>query len=380
MTHAYRFAALALTLCLLCPGAWTQEETASDNALEFILSPVHEGFSVYTGWHEAEVAYRKEPAYAGTAVRRGAIRFGVDRSDFIGLAYDVTANRLYIDRNRNLDLTDDGPPVPGDEDSGPGRQAFSNVTIELTHGAIPVQYTLDIIFTRYSMYFMVRSGWKGEIEIRGKSRVMGIADDLDGLFDASDSFRFHHERHDEARLPYGGMNEMQLPKWLHFEGQSYFIEPAFHVQDNATALAVTLTPVTDDVMDIAYKGQFVSRVQLLEHKEDRFALGLLDWPTGAMRIPRGVYSPYRVDLLDSFYGYPQGVARLDPDGITTLQTGGPIRQEISVRRTGARLNLGYALRGVDKTAYRPVQAHQNPPRFAVYRGNRRVGAGQFEYG
>lgn len=119
MTHTHFFAAPALTLCLICSEARTREETASENALEFILSPVQDGFSLSAGLdgRDGQVVFKKEPAYAGTTVRRGAIRFGANRSDFIGLAIDVTANQLYVDRNRNLDLTDDGPPVPGQVES-----------------------------------------------------------------------------------------------------------------------------------------------------------------------------------------------------------------------------------------------------------------------
>ncbi len=382
MNNPYGHLGMAVVLCLFCAGIQAQDESEAADAHAFILRPVETGFFVSPEGvgRGDEVAFKQEPAYAGDKVYRRALRFGSEPADFIGVAYDVAADKLYIDRNRNLDLTDDGPAIAADDRHGSRSGVFSEVVIELIHGGIPIQYTLDINFYGDYFYPVVRSGWSGEIELAGRTCEMGIADNLDGLFDRKNTFVFEHDGHREARRDYGRKDELPLPKWLHFEGQSYLIESALRVLDDATVLAVSLIPITDDVMEIAFKGQHVSRVLLRDHDDKDYGYGLLDWPASAMRIPKGVYTPYRVDLLDSFYGWPRGVARLEPDGILTLQTGGPVRQEVSVRRAGAYLNLDYALRGVDKTSYRPDLAYQNSARFAVYRGDRKVGGAQFEYG
>ncbi len=99
-----------------------------------------------------------------------------------------------------------------------------------------------------------------------------------------------------------------------------------------------------------------------------------------MRIPKGDYYLYRVDLLDSFSGYPRDATALYAGGNTTLKTGGPVSHAVSVKRAGGYLSLDYALTGIDKTRYSTDTEYRNPAQFAVYRGDRKVGGAKFEYG
>ncbi len=374
-----RCSSLALIPFLFCVSAYSQDDTAVSPApLEFILHPVQAGFenSLHDLDPSTEVVFTKEPDYAGARVYRHALRFGKGPSDFIGMAYDVAAETLYIDANRNLDLTDDGPGVKGGG-SLYGSGVFSDVHIEVFHDGIAVPYVLDItIFGNYYLSATVKSGWRREIELDGKQCIMGVSDNLNGIFDSEDSFVFDHERHREARLPSATPGETPLPQWLYFEGQSYRIESAFRALDDETVVAVTLTPIMEDLMDIAFEGQLVSRV-LLKGRDQEY--GLLDWPVSAMRIPSGAYTPYQVRILDSFSGYPKSAVRLASGGNTLLKTGGPLNPHVSVSRSGAYLSLDYSLRGVDGTQYSADRSFDNP-RFAVYRGDRRIAEGRFEYG
>ncbi|NLV44793.1 MAG: hypothetical protein GXY07_09860 [Candidatus Hydrogenedentes bacterium] len=368
-----------LVWCLACGSLWAQEASSSNSPIEFILNPVKEGFSCSLPGtrRAAEVSFKKEPAYSGKEVYRHALRFGDGPSDFIGVGCDAEANTLHIDRNRNLDLTDDGPGVKAADTFGPGYCEFNDVTIELTHGDIPVSYVLDI--SVYGDYFSpsIRSGWKGDIEIGGKPCSMGVADNLDGIFDGGDSFLFDHERHKKARLSFGKADELPLPRWFFFEGQNYRMESAFRVLDGAAALAVTLTPITEGLMDISFEGQAVSRV-LFAGKEDVY--GMLDWPVPAMRIPEGVYTLSRVDVLDSFYGHPEDGAELKAGGNTVLKAGGPLNQEVRVARAGATLNMNYILKGMGDTPYNTDSNDVNAALFAVYKDGRVIETGTFEYG
>lgn len=370
---------ILLTWCLACGSVPAQEISPSTAPLEFMLRPVKEYFfcSLPEARRAAEVSFKKEPSYSGKSLYRHAIRFGDGPSDFIGVACDAAANTLYIDRNRNLDLTDDGPGVMAADTFGPGYCEFNDVTIELTHGDMPVSYLLDI--NVYGDYFSpsVRSGWKGDLEIAGKACSIGVADNLDGVFDGGDTFVFDHERHRAARLPFGDEDELPLPRWFLFEGQNYHMESTFRVLDGETALAVTLTPITEGLMDISFEGQAVSRV-LLAGKDDSY--GMLDWPLPAMRIPEGVYIPYRVDVLDTFYGHPEDGAELKAGGNTVLKAGGPLNQEVRVARSGGSLNMDYVLKGMDDTQYDSDRGSDERAGFAVYKDGRVIETGQFEYG
>ena len=142
-------------------------------------------------------------------------------------------------------------------------------------------------------------------------------------------------------------------------------------------LAVALTPVNENVMDIAFEGSFVSRIMLTNEGRE---FVLLDWPQAAMRIPAGSYTLQRIDLLDSFSGYPRNEREITAQN-NVLKTGGPVKQTLSASRDGVSLNLNYALQGVDQTNYSPDALNRNAgARFAIYQGERRVRTGQFEYG
>lgn len=381
MTPRLGCARLALVLLFSCSALQVQASPDAEAPPAFILRHVPTGFrhDIPSPRRATEVAFKHEPAYAGGTVYRHALRTGSEPTDFIGIAYDVAANMLYIDRNRNLDLTDDGPGISGGRPNymGFGIGRFSDVRIEVEHDGIVVPYVLDItIFGDFYASFTVTSGWKGEVEIAGKSGEMGVVDTLDGVFDENNGFLFDHEKHRAARLSFGEATVLSLPRWLYFEGQSYTVACAFCVMEDEPVVAVTLTPITEDLMDITFEGQSVSHV-VLSSRDNGY--GLLDWPVPAMRIPRGVYKPSQVELLDSFTGYPRRPANLEADGNTRLQAGGPLRQEVLVVRSGLYLHMNYALLGVDATEYSPNRSDE-PPGFAVYRDDTRLASGNFEYG
>lgn len=381
MRYVYRSVGMVLMLCLACAGILPWEAFASDAPLEFILYPVQTGFSrnIFPVGAHIEVAFVKEPDYAGDTVYRNALRIGDAPSDFIGMAYDVAGNRLYIDHNRNLDLTDDGPGIVGDDRTQPGYGYFRDVAIEVTHNGIPVPYNLTIRFYG-DFYFnaFVQSGWSGDVDIAGIQCEMGIVDNMDGIFSSSDAFRLDHARHRELRQDSATARQVPFPKWIHVEGRNFLVECAWRLQDDTTTVAVTLTPITEALMEINFEGQFVSRVVLVDNNARIH--GLLDWPQPVMRIPQGTYFTGEVCLWERFSGYPRRDSLLEAGGNTSLKVGGPVRQEVSVARTGRYLRLDYALLGVNDTKFTAIDYFGNRPEFVVYRGDAKVAAGNFEYG
>lgn len=381
MRYRCYYGGMAVFLLLLCIGVHAQESPASDLSKEFILHPVQEGFcnSLRDNDRDTEVVFKKEPEYKGKSVSRHALQLGDAPADFMGIACDSEANTLYIDLNRNLDLTDDGPGFKSKRGGGfMGFSDYNDITIEMTYGNVVVPYTLDIsIYGTFYFSAEVKSGWQGDIEIGDKTCQISISDDLNGAFDGYDVFRIEHDRNREARLDFGAEDELPLPGWILFEGQIYRLETAFRVEDEETVLAVTVIPITENLMEISFEGDSVSRVMLSNNDGE---YGLLDWPTPTMRIPQGSYSCYRVDLLDSFSGMPRNGATINANGNTLLKAGGPLNQTVTAKRVGASLSLNYELRGVDDTEYEPDNSYQGNPRFAVYMGDRKVGSGQFEYG
>lgn len=367
--------------CLLCAGAWSQEAYPDPDGspVEFLLNPIENEFSTFLRGvdQETEIVFRKEPEYSGDKVYRNAICLSRAPLDFIGLACDMTAGLLYIDRNRNLDLTDDGPGLRAADLFSNHYVRFAGVHIERTYDDVPVSYTLDTYFFGDYSYSLVRSGWAGVIEIDGTPCVMRVADNMNGVLGGGDSFRFDHNQNWDAQLSFGRDDNLDLPKWLWFEGRLYCMGIDFRSMDGYTALAVSLTPVTENLMDIAFEGQFVSRVMMANESGEYV---LLDWPQVAMRIPVGRYSLHRVDLLDSFVAFLWNTPEITAEN-NVLKTGGPVKQIISASREGVYLKLNHSLQGEGRASYLPdTLSGGNRARFEVYQGERRVGEGHFEYG
>ena len=354
--------------------AVSQDNDHAGEILEFTLHPVSEGFESDSNYNfqcaRQEMVFEHEPDYEGSSVIRTALRAG---DWYMGMAYDQSAGLLYIDRNRNLDLRDDGPPYKSEMSYYP---YFSDVSLELMHGEIPVRYLLDINILSSSMTFSeVKSGWAGDIEIGGIACRMGIADNLDGQFDHNDLFIFDHARHRQSRLDFGQRDCVGLPHWFYFEGQCYRIKAALDRENEETVLRATLRPITDDLMELHFEGLHVSRIML---KDDRNA-GMLDWPGSVMKIPKGEYTLTRVDVLDSFYADSPQRTFISDTGPAILKAGGPLEKTIGITRTGPALQMDYDLSGVEGMSYQPDRSEENPG-FIVYQGDRQIAQGNFEYG
>lgn len=111
-------------------------------------------------------------------------------------------DRLYVDRNRDLDLTDDGAPLAAAVRPGPeGRRLVEFPPFELAlryeiEGAVVNETYRGAIFYEgggdrppATIYFE-RDGWReGTAKLDGTDyRIVVIDDDSDGLFTASDSW------------------------------------------------------------------------------------------------------------------------------------------------------------------------------------------------
>jgi hypothetical protein len=72
---------------------------------------------------------------------------------------------------------------------------------------------------------------------------------------------------------------------------------------------------------------------------------------------------------------------VDPNAPATLKVGAPLRQVVEIRRPGTAMVLNYELIGQGGERYSINRTQGSPvPSFAVYRGDRKVASGDFEFG
>ena len=109
-----------------------------------------------------------------------------------------------------------------------------------------------------------------------------------------------------------------------------------------------------------------------------------DTPPEVLSLPPGEYRPEQVRLKGGFSCnlYSRASAytfKIDPNSTTDLNMGAPLTQTITVNRKGKILQLGYGLHGIGGEEYTSSD-RSNPPEFAVYKGETKVGGSKFEFG
>lgn len=158
-------------------------------------------FGVAANWNECPIhlvsekprAIKREPAYQGSSRKYGFIRLGNTDNNIFYFALDLTAGPhplLYLDRNQNGDLTDDGGPITNQGDKA---GVFSSeITLPfdriLKGAAFPEGYkawlfTNETYWERDIMCIYSKSQLKGKIVLDGIEYLAYIADS--GINDAT---------------------------------------------------------------------------------------------------------------------------------------------------------------------------------------------------
>lgn len=107
-------------------------------------------------------------------------------------------------------------------------------------------------------------------------------------------------------------------------------------------------------------------------------------PEGSIELPLGEYRVQEVQLEGGYtYDASMGSGRLQDPVVVgqqeTLTVGAPLKQTINIERQGRVLTMSYALLGAGGEQYTGGD-RSNPPRFIIYRGDKEIASGQFEFG
>ena len=122
-------------------------------------------YSVQIPFKGKEIAFKKEPDFGEKDIVRGSLPAGREENDHICFAWDSTDRTLYLDLNRNLDLTDDPSGVfIHDKSKYSYPQLFTDIPIEFLRDSVRHHYRVDVNLYGSSRhpngYVNVRSGWQ----------------------------------------------------------------------------------------------------------------------------------------------------------------------------------------------------------------------------
>jgi len=107
-------------------------------------------------------------------------------------------------------------------------------------------------------------------------------------------------------------------------------------------------------------------------------------PGTSLSLPAGKYNLRQISLEGGYHSYPrvgteEGSFALTPEAPYRLKVGAPLKPSVKVARWGRFLTLDYRLLDAGGRVYFGEQSTSRP-QFTVYRGDREIGSGSFEYG
>lgn len=138
-----------------------------------------------------------------------------------------------------------------------------------------------------------------------------------------------------------------------------------------------------DLGELRIEGKDIKRLVLDCRDGDRREI---DQPAESIILPAGEYMLHEVRLQDGYICNPDQLPdrnwiTVGPDKSPVIKTGAPLEQKVKVDRQGNFLVLRYELVGTGQEQYRRrPRGSDKPPQFTVYKGDKRIGGGSFEYG
>ncbi len=132
--------------------------------------------------------------------------------------------------------------------------------------------------------------------------------------------------------------------------------------------------------ELKLEGSHIQRLILRrkDGKKEKF-----DQPAEIIKLPAGEYRLMESHLKGGYICY-SGASDKDwititPDKQAVLKVGAPLTKTLDVRRQGRVLQLNYKLLGIGGESYTNTD-RSKPPTFTVYKGDKEIASGKFEFG
>ncbi len=390
---------LALAFALAAGGPAGAQETGATNAqpgpvVTADLDYQEANYSHMT-WGAQVVArsaaFKKEPAFSRGKVIRGTLQLGVPASEAVAFAWDRTAKKLYLDLNRNLDLTDDpGGVFSCAQVYGDNYQTFTNIHLPFsrTAGSRPMLVDINLYdYGQLNCTMAMRSFWQGKLRLQGEEWQVGL---LGARFEQQVSveggnllLRPWSARNQPFSVSDGSLAAFPFSRKLFVGNHAYELQCTNEVQGGAVKVRMQFTEQAPKLGELNITGQFVERVTL----EGGPYLVVLDQPGATVKVPVGHYKAKvflkRGGAEAYLDGQTQAAARqiaVSEKRPAVLTAGGPLTNSVSVSRHGRNLALSYHLIGAGGAYQMVTQDRSQRPEFTIYQGDKKIGSGKFEFG
>jgi hypothetical protein len=339
-----------------------------------------------------DTPFDREPLLERGQPVRGRLQ-GADLELSIPFLWDRGGGRLHLDLNRNGDLTDDpnGVFASGDRHS---YQVFKGVSLPVKGGSARTILT-DLGFHQFhrTTYCTVnvRAYWSGQIRLQDSEWEIGVVEHpLRQNSRARSHLLLRPWQDRDARFSASttAADVLPWPDQLFLDGQAWEITRKDQEVIGICQTELRLTPQSPQLGELRIEGEFIEQLGF----ESASWPVLLRQPASAVQMPIGRYPRPRVLLASQGVQASRQASQMpQPDlpeffevpetGAAALKVGGPLTNTVRVTRHGRSLFLHYELVGAAGETYQLVeQARLQSPRFAVYRGDKEIASGAFEYG
>lgn len=339
--------------------------------------------------------FPKEPAAAPGKVVRGTLNFLSDANNSISFLWQRDAGKLYLDLNRNQDLTDDTEGVYSITNSKPiYYQTFKNVRIPLATplGTCKVLADLNIYDygSRPNCNLAVRSFWQGKVTLQGKDWQVGIVpNDLTrnvSLENVQMVFRSWDKRSRPFNANNGTLDSFPFARKLFIDGHGYQLGWLKGTPNGELKPTLQMTEQTVPQGELQITGKYIERVVLAC---ETYTV-VLDRPTNTVKVPVGNYNTRNILLeqggIAAYSATTMGQTTSPTIAVnikapTMMAIGGPLTNSVVVTHQGGDLRMDYSLIGAGGMTYQlAVQNRSKPPEFVIYKGDKSIATGTFEYG
>lgn len=345
-----------------------------------------------TVWNldKTNAPFLKEPETSPHYVFRSRLPFGKDTNDAIALIWDQPKHKLYLDLNRNLDLTDD--PTGTFSSTGKGfQQVFTNVTLPLqtASGLLPAILDLHLFTDPQANWAQVQlhshSLWQAKVVLEGEAWQVAALDNLFGQAGPTAATFL-------LLRPWGAATNrvsfydlasgiVPFPNRLFWLGRAYQLDRHFDTNGATPVCKLEFTPQQPEMTELRLSGEFLYYTVL---RDSNGYTAVLREPPGTVRVPQGIYMVsaawVKKGPTEAFrlFGQPLVVKATTA---TNLVLGGPLTNSVALNRSGRKLLMNYQLKGADGGSYRLAQQDlTKPPEFTVFRGGRKALSGRFQFG
>ena len=182
-------------------------------------------------------------------VIRGLLKLGGGGSNEMAFAWDRTAGKLYLDLNRNLDLTDDPAGVFSSQGGAMDfYQTFTNIRLPFKTPAGSHQALVDLNFYDYGRLncnAAMRSFWQGKVTLQGEEWQVGL---LGNAFEPKSSLesgslllRPWAERNKPFSLHSGSLEGFPFSRKLFFGNRAYQLQCTSEGQGDTAKVRVQFT-------------------------------------------------------------------------------------------------------------------------------------------